>query len=56
MRKVQLMTLNSCQGNVRYAWIQFTTATDVTILLRAIAWHADAELRYRAPNPCDVRE
>jgi hypothetical protein len=28
--------------------------TDATVFLRAIARHADAELRYRALNPCDV--
>jgi hypothetical protein len=49
-----LDTLNSCQDNFGYVWVEFTTATGASTFLSTIAKHGDADLRYRAIHPCDV--
>src|SRR5258708_698847 len=45
-----LATLNSCQDNCGYVWVEFASSFFAETFLTAIAQNGDEGLRYRAKN------
>jgi hypothetical protein len=48
--KLGLCTLNSCQNNFDYVWVQFVNSIHTETFLRTILRNGDPALAYRAKN------
>lgn len=51
---MRLVTLNSCEDDCGYVWIEFLTAAYASTFLSIIAKHGDVDLRYRAVNTYNI--